>query len=155
LRRSTKERRRLATHLVYPEAVEGLGFWIGRWIATWEGGHGTNKVTLDMDESVVTERFEALEPEPFRGLSLSVSGPDGIWRQTWVDSTGSYWHFEGGPQEDGTFIFATPERVDADQRYKRMVFSEIAADDFTWRWEFSDDLVSWDRRWLISYRRDE
>ena len=84
--------------------MDGLGFWLGRWICTWDGGHGTNTVTLDMDGHVVTERFEALEPEPFSGLSVSVQGTDGLWRQTWVDSTGSYWHFEGGPQDNGTFV---------------------------------------------------
>jgi hypothetical protein len=133
--------------------VEGLEFWIGRWDAAWEGGHGTNTVTVEMDGHVVTERFEAIEPDPFTGLSLSVLGQDGVWRQTWVDSTGSYWHFEGGPQHDGTFIFATPMRVDADERYKRMVFFDVRADGFSWRWEFSDDLVTWEPRWEIGYRR--
>ncbi|MEP7060216.1 MAG: hypothetical protein ABI828_05740 [Actinomycetota bacterium] len=134
--------------------MDGLEFWIGRWTATWEGGHGTNSLTRDLDGHVITERFEALEPERFSGLSVSVQGPDGIWRQTWVDSTGSYWHFEGGPQNDGTFIFATPERVDTDRLYKRMVFSDIAEEAFSWRWEFSEDRVTWDPRWQISYRRD-
>ncbi len=133
--------------------MDGLGFWLGRWICTWDGGHGTNTVTRDMDGHVIIERFEALEPEPFSGLSVSVQGTDGLWRQTWVDSTGSYWHFEGGPQDDGTFVFATPRPVDADQVYKRMVFSDIGADGFAWRWEFSDDGSQWEQRWVITYRR--
>ena len=70
-----------------------------------------------------------------------------------MDSTGSYWHFEGWPQEDGTFVFATPGAVDADQRYKRMVFSEIVEDGFAWRWEFSEDRTTWEQRWAITYRR--
>jgi hypothetical protein len=131
----------------------GLDFWIGHWVCEWEGGHGTNAVALDMDRHVITERFEALEPEPFSGLSVSVHGPDGIWRQTWVDSTGSYWHFEGGPNDDGTFVFGTPGRVDAEQLYKRMVFSEISQDGFVWRWEFSNDLSTWKQRWAITYKR--
>ena len=131
----------------------GLDFWIGSWGVTWEGGHGTNTVTLEMGGRVITERFEALEPERFSGLSVSVLGPDDVWRQTWVDSIGDYWHFEGGPQDDGTFVFATPGKVDADQMYKRMVFSEISPDGFSWRWEFSDDRSAWEPRWAIAYRR--
>ena len=69
-----------------------------------------------------------MAPDPFTGLSVSVPDPEGDgWRQTWVDSNGSYWHFVGGPQPDGTFMFATPEPVDADRLYKRMVFSEIVS----------------------------
>ena len=132
--------------------MEGLDFWIGQWALTWDGGHGTNTVTREMDGHVITERFQTVEPEPFGGLSVSVLGADGVWRQTWVDSTGSYWHFEGGPKDDGTFVFATPGRVDADQRYKRMVFFDIGAEGFKWRWEFSEEGSTWKQRRAITYR---
>jgi len=59
----------------------------------------------------------------------------------------------GGPRPDGTFVFATPEPVDVDRLYKRMVFSEIAADGFAWRWEASSDGADWQQRWAIAYRR--
>jgi len=134
--------------------MDGLAFWLGSWDCTWEGGHGSNEVTLELEGHVIVERFTALEPEPFTGLSVSVPDASGErWRQTWVDSTGSYWAFVGGPQPDGTFVFATPEPVDADRLYKRMVFSEIAADGFSWRWEASPDAISWEQRWAIAYRR--
>ncbi len=133
--------------------MDGLDFWICRWACTWEGGRGTNTVTRELDGHVVSERFDAIEPEPFHGLSVSVLGSDAIWRQTWVDSTGNYWHFEGGPQEDGSFIFATPGKVNTDHLYKRMVFSEITDGGFAWRWEFSADGDAWERRWAIAYRR--
>lgn len=54
--------------------MDGLGFWLGRWICTWDGDRGTNTVTRDFEGHVITERFEALEPEPFSGLSASVQG---------------------------------------------------------------------------------
>gem|GEM_PF-3822431 len=41
----------------------------------------------------------------------------------------------------------------ADQLYKRMVFSEIRAERFEWRWEFSEDRSTWEQRWAITYRR--
>jgi hypothetical protein len=47
----------------------------------------------------------------------------------------------------------TPDRVDADQTYKRMVFSEIGDDAFRWWWESSADGLAWTERWAIDYRR--
>ena len=138
----------------YRRAMADLDFWLGRLEGTWEGGSAVNVVTRELDDRVVVERFEARQPERFTGTSLSV--PDrltGEWRQTWVDSTGSYWAFVGGPQPDGTFMFATPEPVDADHLYKRMVFSEISESGLSWRWEASSDGIEWQQRWAIAYRR--
>lgn len=133
--------------------MAGLDFWIGDWVASWDGGVGTNSVSRELDGHVVVERFEAAGDEPFSGMSVSVEDSAGNFRQTWVDSAGSYWAFVGGPQADGSFIFATPEPVDADHVFKRMVFSKIATDSFDWRWEFSADGASWEQRWAIRYTR--
>ncbi len=134
--------------------MHALDFWLGSWECTWEGGHGSNQIARELGGNVIVERFESVAPEAFTGLSVSVHDPEGDgWRQTWVDSNGSYWHFAGGPQPDGTFVFGTPDPVDADRRFKRMVFSEITSDAFAWRWESSDDGVAWEERWAIAYRR--
>jgi hypothetical protein len=50
-------------------------------------------------------------------------------------------------------MFATPEPVDADHLYKRMVFSEISESGLSWRWEASSDGIEWQQRWAIAYRR--
>jgi hypothetical protein len=134
--------------------MAGLDFWVGEWRATWDGGTGTNTVTRELGGRVVVERFEAEGDEPFHGMSVSLDDPvTGIWRQTWVDSEGSYWAFVGGPQDDGSFVFGTPGPVDTDQVFKRMVFSNIAEGSFDWRWEFSADGTSWEQRWAIRYER--
>jgi hypothetical protein len=134
--------------------MPGLDFWIGDWDAIWDGGSGRSVVSRELGGRVVVERFEAAGDQPFSGMSLSVEDiASGTWRQTWADSAGSYWTFVGGPREDGTFAFATPEPVDADEVFKRMIFSNIAADTFDWRWEFSLDGESWGQRWAIRYRR--
>jgi hypothetical protein len=134
--------------------MTALDFWLGHWRATWDGGSGTNTVTRELGDRVIVERFEASGDESFSGLSVSVDDPStGQWQQTWVDSSGSYWAFVGGPQEDGSFVFATPGPVDADQVYKRMVFSDIRDDAFEWRWEFSPDGAVWAPRWAIHYDR--
>jgi len=135
-------------------AADDLDFWLGTWDCTWEGGTGANSVTRELGGQVLVERFEAFAPDAFSGLSLSV--PDALtggWRQTWVDSTGSYWAFVGGRRPDGTVVFGTPDRVDIEQLYKRMVFSDIRPDGFSWRWETSPDQEEWALRWAIGYRR--
>jgi len=111
-------------------------------------------VTHAVRGDVVIERFEALWPEPFIGVSVSVPEPTtDRWRQTWVDTDGNAWAFEGGPQADGTFVFGTAGRVDVEQLWKRMVFFDIETDGFTWRWEASEDGETWEERWRITYRR--
>jgi hypothetical protein len=138
-----------------------LDFWIGRWDATWDDGsgttaRGTNTVTREVSGHAVLERFEVGPPEPFSGMSISwFDGAAGRWRQTWVDSAGSSWTFVGGRQADGTVHFATPERVDDEQVFKRMVFSGFEGDAFDWRWEASADGVLWSPRWTIRYTRQE
>ena len=137
-------------------AAEDLDFWLGSWDCTWDGGTGRNTVTRELGGHVLVERFEAFGDEAFDGLSVSVPDPATHgWWQTWVDSTGSYWAFVGGMRTDGTFVFGTPGRVDADRLYKRMIFSDIGPDGFEWRWESSPDRRQWTVKWAISYRRRE
>jgi hypothetical protein len=133
--------------------ADALDFWLGEWDCIWDGGSGTNEITRELGGAVVVERFEALEPDRWSGMSVSVfDPPTERWRQTWVDSNGSYWHFVG-TLVDGDPAFATPERVDADATFKRMVFSAVSSDGFDWRWERSSDGEAWEPRWAISYRR--
>jgi hypothetical protein len=133
-----------------------LDFWVGDWVCSWEGGNGRNTVTKELGEHVVVERFEALEPEPWSGMSVSVFDQrDGRWRQTWVDSTGNYWAFLGTPHAEG-FSFTVTEVEDDQEVEKRMVFFDIDADAFGWRWERSEDAgATWDLLWRIDYRRIE
>jgi hypothetical protein len=130
-----------------------LDFWLGDWSCTWDGGHGTNRVSKELDGRVVVERFECLEPERWSGMSLSVFDEAHGWRQTWVDSTGNYWAFRGEPHADG-FSFSVGEFHDGREVEKRMVFSDIAADAFLWRWERSEDAgATWEPLWVIEYNR--
>jgi hypothetical protein len=72
-----------------------------------------------------------------------------------VDSTGNYWAFDGAAHPEG-FTFAVTEFDNSREVVKRMVFSEIEADRFAWRWERSfDDGASWESLWTIDYRRAE
>ena len=130
-----------------------LDFWVGEWTCTWEGGHGTNRITKEFDGHVVVERFESLEPERWTGFSVSVHDERQGWRQTWVDSTGNYWALRGESHPEG-FAFAVGELEDGREVIKRMVFSNIEADHFDWRWERSYDTGdTWELLWTIDYRR--
>src|ERR1044072_4386781 len=118
--------------------MSGLDFWIGDWDAAWDGGIGRNVASRALDDRGIVERFEALGAHALTGMSISVQEEgSGIWRQTWADSLGSYWTFVGGPQDDGSFVFAARGPVDADQVFKRMVFFDIDDAAFNWCWGFS------------------
>ena len=136
-----------------PSDATSLDFWVGDWSCTWEGGRGRNGITKGMDGHVVVERFESLEPERWSGMSVSVFDREQGWRQTWVDSTGNYWALHGSPHAEG-FSFSVVEIEDGREIEKRMVFSEIEADTFDWRWERSTDGgATWELLWTIDYRR--
>jgi len=132
---------------------DGFDFWLGRWDCAFDGGHATNTITRELGDHVVQERFEVDRPQRWSGMSVSVFDRHlERWHQTWVDESGAYWHFVGG-LVDGNPSFGTPVPVDADQVYKRMVFSDIGDDGFQWRWESSPDLASWTVNWEIAYSR--
>ena len=132
---------------------DAFDFWIGEWDCEFDGGHAVNTITREFDGKVLTERFEMDRPQRYSGLSHSVFHPQlEIWQQTWVDQGGAYWHFVGG-LVDGRPSFGTPTPVDEPSLYKRMVFFDIEADSFQWRWESSPDRTEWTENWAISYRR--
>jgi hypothetical protein len=136
-----------------PADPTSLDFWLGDWSCTWEGGRGRNRVAKELDGQVVVERFESLAPERWSGMSLSVFDDVHGWRQTWADSTGNYWAFEGSPHPEG-FSFSVTETREGEQVMKRMVFSDIEPDAFRWRWERSEDAgLTWELLWTIGYRR--
>jgi hypothetical protein len=128
-------------------------FWVGEWDCVFDGGHAVNTITREFEGNVVTERFVMDTPQAWQGMSVSVYDPKvDLWRQTWVDNDGSYWHFVGG-LVDGNPSFGTPAPVDADPLFKRMVFTGITPDAFDWRWESSPDGEAWTERWAIRYTR--
>jgi hypothetical protein len=130
-----------------------LDFWLGDWSCTWDGGGGRNRITKELDGHVVVERFESHAPERWSGMSLSVYDRRAGWRQTWVDSTGNYWAFDGEPEGAG-IVFRTVDLEDEREIARRMVFSGIEADTFEWRWERSLDAgETWETIWSIHYVR--
>lgn len=127
-------------------------FWLGLWDCTWgEDGKGTNRVERILDGKIIQENFEAGE---FRGISVSAWDAErGLWRQTWVDSSGSYLDFTGGLR-DGQMVLARDAIVRGEACQQRMVWYNITKDEFDWNWERSDDGgMTWQVKWQIKYRR--
>ena len=133
-----------------------LDFWLGSWNATWEGGHGTNRIERTLDGRVIHERFAEASEAASRltGESWSVFDPSrALWRQTWVDNQGGYLDLLG-ERVDGWFAFVreAPELGEATRQ--RMVFRDIEPARFRWTWELSEDAgQTWSIRWEIDYRR--
>ncbi len=134
-----------------------LDFWLGVWDVSWkrdgEQGKGRNVITRTLNDCVIEERFTVLGGErPFAGMSISIwDAKAGSWRQTWVDNSGGYMPFTGGPSPEG-FQF----RLDnpADNRTMRMIWKNVKNDSLDWHWQQSKDGgKTWQDRWVIHYRR--
>lgn len=140
-------------------AFRQLDFWLGEWELTWPAGvdqpagRGTNRVAKLLDGCVVEESFAAAGPSPLVGRSVSTyDAARKVWRQAWVDNSGSFLDFEGSLEKD----LALVHRGERDGRpaLSRMTWTNVRQDDLDWRWESSTDGGrTWTLRWLIHYVR--
>lgn len=139
-----------------PLGPAALDFWLGSWDVTWAGaGFGTNTIRRILDDVAIEESFEGMDAEDFlRGRSLSVRDKvDGLWRQTWVDSTGAYLDLVG-VEVDGRIAFQREKVVDGRTVLYRMVWLDVTTDSLRWQWQCSSDRgANWDLSWEIRYRR--
>lgn len=137
-----------------------LDFWLGTWDARWEegggtpAGSGTNVITREYGGCVIQEAFDG-GPATGGLIGHSVStyhAPVGKWRQTWVDNQGGYFALVGGPEGDRFVLVSSRLRDNA--AVQRMVFEDIAANSFTWRWQSTTDAgATWADSWVIHYTR--
>lgn len=146
-----------------PDEASQFDFWVGDWDVRWgDGLSGTNRVRKVLGDRVVQEDFDGERDAQLRGLSVSVCGNDGRWRQTWVDDNGTYLHFVGGweaessdPAEPGPrMVLVHSREIEGKPVQLRMVWSDIEPDSLTWRWQRSDDGgATWSTNWELAYRR--
>ena len=140
------------------DAARQFDFWLGEWDCSWSdesGRHlGTNSVYLDLDGFVVVENFDGRPSLDFQGLSFSVYDRKARrWKQTWVDSQGSYLDFVGG-FADGVMELRREGDLDDAGSLFRMRWENIERDSFDWSWQRSDDGGdTWDSLWEIEYTR--
>ncbi len=137
-----------------------LDFWIGTWDARWDAvqgipaGSGTNTITREYGNCVIQEQFDGGSATGgLIGQSVSTYfAPARLWRQTWVDNQGGYFALTGGPVGDDFIL--TSYRMNTDTPVQRMVFEDITANSFTWRWQRSADAgATWTDSWVINYTR--
>jgi hypothetical protein len=131
---------------------DALDFWIGDWTVSWPGGSGTNSIRRILDGRVIEEEFACQDSDgPFYGRSLSVRDRvDGVWRQTWVDSTGAYLDLVG-VDVDGRISF---QRDAPGGVRQRMVWLDVTGSTFRWEWQKSSDGgTTWEVMWPLDYRR--
>jgi hypothetical protein len=133
-----------------------IDFWLGDWDARWQAfpgtpaGSGSNHITRTYGGCVTEEHFDA---GSFKGHSVSTYlMRTKSWRQTWVDDQGAYIELAGGPDSSGNFVLTTlPQSGTA--AAKRMIFTDIEPDSFTWRWQATQDGKTWTDNWVIRYTR--
>ena len=144
-----------------------MDFWLGDWDAVvksrtapekneWEEARGSNHVSVADNGCTIVEDFHAAGPSaPWTGRSISQYwAAQGKWRQTWVDETNSYLSFTGGPEGKDFALYGEPKTTDGVHRQMRMVFANIRADGFSWRWEGTvDGGKTWRPQMLIEYTR--
>ena len=139
------------------DAARQFDFWLGEWDCSWDVGDGrhvaTNSVYLDLDGKVVVESFDGRPSLDLQGLSFSVYDRSaGCWKQTWVDTEGSYLDFAGS-FENGVMELRRNGEVDGAPALFRMRWENIERDSLDWSWQRSDDGETWTSLWEIEYRR--
>ena len=138
-----------------PLGPDALDFWVGDWNLSWgEEGVGTNRIGRILEDRVIEEAFEGRSPRGvLLGRSLSVLDEDGAWRQTWVDSSGSYLDLVG-VAVDGRIAFERETMSDGATVVQRMVWLDVTPDSLRWQWQDShDERATWRVNWEIAYRR--
>lgn len=146
------------------EGSRQFDFWLGVWDLSWpaeqSGGvagdrdTGTNSISKLFGDCVIAEDF-ATSDGSFQGHSVSVFDESaGIWRQTWVDSSGGYLSFTGGFDGSVMELRTVPSDRGDETVVQRMIFTEISGQSLEWAWQGSrDGGRTWNDLWNISYRR--
>jgi hypothetical protein len=143
------------------EQQRQLDFWVGEWDLTWPGktagevGRGTNSIKRILDGCVVEESFSGEDSMNLRGTSVSTfDGNAGAWKQTWVDNEGGYLDFVGEFKGGQMILQREALLKDGTKFLQRMVWKNIAANEFDWSWEASHDGgKTWQVQWPIHYKR--
>ena len=150
-----------------PAAFQGdtakqLDFWVGDWNCVgksrdepgkdkWTDTVAKNHIERILGSKVIQENFTM---EGLVGKSVSVYDEKAkVWRQTWVDDSGSYIALTGGMQ-DGKMILVTLPNKERPKASNRMVFDNVTKDSFDWNWEGSrDGGKTWNLSWHLHYTR--
>src|SRR6185436_10682044 len=117
-----------------------LDFWVGEWDLTYgDGNKGRNRITKILDGCVILEEFSGAPGVQLDGRSFSTfDRATGRWKQTWVDSSGSYLDFVGS-MEGANTVFSRQATQGGRTFLQRMIFLDVKPESLTWLWQRSDD----------------
>ena len=147
-------------------AFRQFDFWIGDWDVVvraraapdkeeWGEARGTQHIESILGGCVISENFAADGPqEPWAGKSYSTwQVKTQQWRQTWVDSQGSYLAFTGGLENGVMTLYGEPLARDGKRVQMRMIFLDVSRDAMRWEWQRSVEGGPWTAMMRIAYRR--
>lgn len=137
-----------------------LDFFLGEWNVEWSTYDGRSGTAVN---SVVLENGGCVLREHFRDLNGVIEGtglysyfvPGQLWILMWMDSNGASIMARGGPPADGSAAFVlTPQRgADPNKQY-RMVFEDVSAGAFTWRYQSrAEESAAWTDETVSHYSR--
>jgi hypothetical protein len=131
-----------------------LDFWVGEWTVKvharatptsdqWADSIGTQHVHPVLSGCAIQENFSSAAPNQFAGKSFSAYvAPQKKWRQTWVDDSGGYLAFTGGPEDGSAMtLYGEPRSTEGKEVQMRMVYSNPTPTSLHWEWQRTDD--SW------------
>ena len=143
-----------------------MDFWVGNWDVEFTNpdstiGKATNRITKDAyGACVIREHF--VQPGGGQNGADFVGGSYSIydqqtktWRQMWVDNHGGMFDLRGGPVsgQPYTFELVNVEPRGAKQATMRMIWQDVTADRFTWRWQRRTPEGNWVDQWVLRYKR--
>lgn len=138
-----------------PECSQ-FSFWLGEWRLTYnDTAHASNSITLEMNGCLIHEHFH--DPSNgYAGESWSMyNAAKKRWQQTWVDNQGAYITLEGTFLDGRMILYTEPAlQPDGTKKQNRMMFYNIAPDQFDWDWDLTTDGgKTWQNKWRIHYTR--
>lgn len=134
-------------------AVEShqFDFWIGDWDVTLPDGKpaGHNRIDAILDGCALAEHWQGASG--FRGQSYNAyDAPSKLWRQFWVDATGTVLGLEGR-FADGKMVLQSTSRG---QRIDRITWTPNADGTVRQLWEVSQDSgATWKTEFDGLYRK--
>jgi len=141
-----------------PEYTQ-LDFWVGDWDLTWKDSAGTevkgmNSITKDLDGCVIHERFNSIS-DGYLGESVSVYDAEHKqWKQTWVDSKGSYMLFTGGLNNGMMDLRMERPAGNGTTELSSMIWQNVTPTSMDWVWRKSvDGGKQWQTLWKIHYTK--
>lgn len=136
-------------HPCRAQEYRALDFWIGDWVvidARTGSPAGRNRIEPDMDGCVIVENWTGRTG--WTGRSFNVYRREaGTWRQTWTDSAGQLYDFDGSPSENTMVYTREMKTAEGTPRTIRITLKK-AGDGISHRSERSDD---GGKTWAINY----